>query len=609
MTDTAMDKQSRVSRWVTLLTSLSQPKTGFMLLFGFAAGLPYALITGTIFAWFTAEEINTATIGVFSLVGLSYAFKFLWSPAVDRIDLPGLRGLGKRKQWIAPAQILLGVLIIVLSFLDPESQIGWFALLAALGAFVSATQDVVIDAWRVDVADEVATIDILSTIYQLGYRLASLAGGALALILADDIGWPAVFFWLGAAVFLIAVAGLFAPDASAAAPDEVGGDDPLIFLTQPGEIDRDTRGKAMIWIGALWGWALIVLAIFMIRSLGGFVRTIDSFTLGGYAIHPGWIFGLFDLGENGIPDAREFTLYMAPFIVLATVVAPAIIAARLHAMKESGHNVIPAYGEDGSVPPVQTTGARAADHLYRALVLPLTEMVGRLGSAMILILALVLTYRITDSIWGSFAYPFYLGELNHTLDEVAFASKIFGVGAILAGIAIGGVMLTTIGRMWTLLIGAVLAALTNLLYADLALGGAYMQAASDATGFTLLISTLAPFGSEALPRLTFTIMWENLAVGVAGTAFVAWLSSIVAKGYSAVQYALLSSLTMLVGTLGRGALGQMIEEQGYFYVFVLTTGIGFIAVILVLIEWWRESRGKEAAGIVAPEVLDRQLAE
>ena len=109
-------------------------------------------------------------------------------------------------------------------------------------------------------------------------------------------------------------------------------------------------------------------------------------------------------------------------------------------------------------------------------------------------------------------------------------------------------------------------------------------------GCTWLISTFAPFGSDALPRLTFTIMFENLAIGIAGAAYIAWLSSIVSKKYAAVQYALLSSLTLLVGTLGRGALGEMIEEQGYFDVFVLTTLIGLVAVVLCLIEWWRQSR-------------------
>ena len=235
-----------------------------------------------------------------------------------------------------------------------------------------------------------------------------------------------------------------------------------------------------------------------------------------------------------------------------------------------------------------------------ALVMPLVEFVGRMGWSLVLILSLVLTYRICDAIWGTFAYPFYLGELQYTNDEVAFASKFFGVGAIIAGLAIGGYLLTAIGRMATLTLGALIAALTNLLYADMAAGGANMQAASDAIGFSALIGFMAPFGSEALPRLTFTIMWENLAIGIAGAAYVAWLSSIVSKKYSAVQYALLSSLTLLVGTLGRGALGEMIEKQGYFDVFILTTLIGMLAVVLCVFEWIRVVRSGRSQNAPPP---------
>ncbi len=121
---------------------------------------------------------------------------------------------------------------------------------------------------------------------------------------------------------------------------------------------------------------------------------------------------------------------------------------------------------------------------------------------------------------------------------------------------------------------------------------------SDAIGLTGLVT-----GAGARPelaKLIITIGAENLAVGIAGAAFVAWLSSIVAKGYSAVQYALLSSLTLLVGTLGRGALGQAIEQRGFYDVFIFTTAIGGIAVVLCLAEWYRERRSG-AAGVVAPE--------
>ena len=212
----------------------------------------------------------------------------------------------------------------------------------------------------------------------------------------------------------------------------------------------------------------------------------------------------------------------------------------------------------------------------------------------------MLTYRITDAIWGTFAYPFYLGELEYTLNEVAVASKFFGVGAIIFGLALGGWMITVLGRMFTLTLGAFLAAVTNLLYADLALGGSRMQAVSDAIGFTWAVMQF-PGGSEKLARLMITIGGENLAIGIAGAAYIAWLSSIVSKGYSAVQFALLSSLTMLVGTLGRGALGEMIEDRGYYEVFIFTMLIGLVAVILCMAEWYRQRRAGANSGVVAPD--------
>ena len=98
-----------------------------------------------------------------------------------------------------------------------------------------------------------------------------------------------------------------------------------------------------------------------------------------------------------------------------------------------------------------------------------------------------------------------------------------------------------------------------------------------------------------------TIGAENLSIGIAGAAYVAWLSSIVAKGYSAVQYALLASLTLLVGTLGRGALGEMIEDRGYYDVFIFTALIGVIAVILSSLEWIRQIRQGRNSGIVTPD--------
>ena len=558
------------SSWRILGQALRHRKTGFMLLFGFASGLPFALFLGTLFAWLTEAEVDLETMGVFSLIGLAYAFQFIWSPLIDKVDLPVLRRLGKRKQWIIPMQLLLGAILVTMALLDPRSQLGMFSLLAGIGALASATQDIAINAWRIDVADEKATLDVLSTVYQMGFRLSSLAGGALALIIAERIGWPMTYVIMGGLLLTIGAAGLFAPDSESAAGNAAATEieAQVRALRQAGALSSRVRYRALAIVGLLWAGAIAVLLNFMFRSLTA--------------------------SPENRPDPTEFTLNWGPWVIVATIVIPALVAGWLAGQERRGQNVLT---EDEA----PAAGASFAfDHLYRALVLPLVEFVGRMGWSLVLILALVLTYRICDAIWGTFAYPFYLGELQYTKDEVAFASKIFGVGAIVLGLAIGGWMLTALGRMPTLLIGGVLAALTNLLYADMAAGGHAIGAVADGTGFSALVASF-PGGSDKLARLMLTIGGENLAIGIAGAAFVAWLSSIVSKQFAAVQYALLSSLTLLVGTVGRGALGQMIERQGFYDVFILTTWIGVAAMVLVVLEWWRERRSAYA-GVVAPEV-------
>lgn len=553
--------------WRKLLASLGNRKTAYMLLFGFASGLPYTLLLSTLYAWLSDAQVDLETMGVFSLIGLAFAFKFLWSPLLDRIDLPGLRRLGHRKQWIVTAQVLLAVILVLVSRLDPAGAIGLLSLMAGIGAFASATQDVVMDAWRVDVADEVATIDILSTVYQLGWRSAVLVGGALALFMAERMGWPTVYLILGGVMAAVAFASIFAPEPERTTASLTADDDALRELRSPGQLAPRIRGWALAIVGALWAWALLTVGVFMVRSLSS--------------------------DPASRPDSVEFIQNMGPVIVVATVVVPVIIAAVLESWRRKGRHVLTApVAKEGSL-------ASVVDQGYRALILPLTEFVGRLGWAVVIVLTLVLTYRFTDTVWGSFAYPFYLGELQYSKDEVAIASKFFGVGALMLGLLLGGALFSFLGRMPVMFIGALTAALSNLLYADLALGGGTMAAVANFTGFTTLVESFG--GTERLAKLMVAIAGENLAGGLAGAALVAYLSSITAKGYSAVQYALLSSLTFLVGTLGRGALGQMIDEQGYYPVFILTTLLGGIAVVFCAIEWWRQRRLGARAGVVAPE--------
>ncbi|WP_249403524.1 AmpG family muropeptide MFS transporter [Sphingomonas sp. CFBP 13720] len=525
---------------------LGNRKTGVMLAFGFAAGLPYTLLLGTLNAWLGEAKINLATIGLLSWIGLVYAFKFLWSPLVDRMRLPLLDRFGRRRSWLLLCQAALAATFLALSATDPAIGIGWFALVAVIGAFAAATQDVVIDAWRIDVADDRATLGILSSIYQLGYRTAALVGGALALVLAARISWPMVYAIMGGVMAAMLIVTLLAPDTPRPAAI-----DPAHPVAGPSHRDKRT-GLAIV--GLCWTWAIVTIAAFMTRAL---------------TVAPG----------ATPPSVGDFTRLTGPWIVVATVVVPALVAAWLNGRGAAGE------------------GARSpgwVEHGHRALILPLSELVGRLRWGIVVVLGLILSYRLCDSIWGPFAYPFYLEELRYTNDEVAFASKIFGVGMTIIGVSLGGVLFATLGRMPTLLIGAMVAAASNLLYADLAAGAPVIDAVAGATG-------LLGLGVDArMVRLMVAISGENIAGGLAGAAFVAYLSSIASKEHSAVQYALLSSLTLLVGSLGRAGLGEAVEQMGYAPVFRFTAALGLVAIGFVLLEWVRWRREVARYGL-APE--------
>jgi PAT family beta-lactamase induction signal transducer AmpG len=548
-----------------LRIALANRKTAIMLVFGFAAGLPYTLLIGTLNAWLGEWEIDLATIGVLSWIGLAYAFKFLWSPLVDRVRLPGLEKLGRRRSWLIVCQILLTLTFFAMALSDPRLQLGWFALVAVIGAFASATQDVVIDAWRIDVADDKAPVEILSSIYQFGYRIAALIGGALALVLSERVSWPTVYGIMGVFMALTIIATLMAPDTPRDAVEREQS-----ALRQAGAIDPKLRAIGLAIVGLGWAWAIWTIGSFMALMLGG---------------------GL-DPATGKPPVVGDFTKAYGPWIVAATVILPAIVAAVFNWLKARKGYILTADE------PATSSGERAADHAYSALILPLGELVRRIGWGVIIVLGLILSYRITDLIWGSYAFPFYLTELQYTGDEVAFASKIFGVFMTMAGIAIGAALFATIGRMPTLLIGAIVAAASNLLYADLASGAVYIDSFARTFG-------LDAFGHDLrMVRLLIAISGENIAAGLAGAAFVAYLSSITSREFSAVQYALLSSLTFLVGSLGRAWIGERIEQVGYAPVFILCALIGVVAVVFVILEWLRVAwadRNRRSGDILAAD--------
>lgn len=179
-----------------------------MLLLGFASGLPLALSTGSLQAWLTVEGVDIKTIGFFALAGLPYTFKFVWAPLVDRFEPPML---GRRRGWLVVTQLLLALACLVMSTLDPVASVGAVGVCAVAIAFLSASQDIVFDAYRSDLLPEPER-GAGAAVSVLGYRLAMLVSGGLALILADQwLGWPATYRLMGGLFVLLALVSLWAP--------------------------------------------------------------------------------------------------------------------------------------------------------------------------------------------------------------------------------------------------------------------------------------------------------------------------------------------------------------------------------------------------------------
>ena len=555
----------RPKGWKLLKAALQTRKSSTMLAFGFSSGLPYALLIGTLNAWLGEAKINLATIGVLSWIGLSYSFKFLWSPVVDRLKLPVLERIGRRKSWILLCQTVMILGFAGLAATNPAVNIGTFAIFAVITALASATQDVAVDAWRIDVADEQTPVELLSAIYQFGYRIASIVGGAIALVLAARMSWSMVYLLMAGLVGVVALIAFRAPDTPRPDADRLHRE-----LSEPGAIEPRTRMAALAIVGLAWGWAIYTIGHFMVSML---------------TTPPG----------TKQPSVSDFTKAYGPWIIFATVIVPLIIAAVLNWLKEGGRHVLKA--DDNT----HTPARNVLNHLYVALVAPLGELAARLRWGVLIVMGLILTYALCYNIWSSFAFPFYLDFLHYSKDEVAFASKVFGIIMTMVGIALGGYLFARIGRLPTVLIGAILPVFGNFVYADLAEGGRYLDAVAGTVGLTQLFGL---FGfDQRMVRLLLAISMENISTGIAGAAFVAYLSGIVSKRFTAVQYALLSSLTFLIGSLGRGIAGEAFDIYGYATVFRWTAAAGAFAVLFVILEWMRvAAEGRRAEADTAPKV-------
>ncbi len=195
-----------------VLKALGRGRVLIALVIGFGSGLPFLLTGATLSLWLREGGTELAAIGFISWVGLAYSFKFLWAPVIDRFDVPLLGRFGRRRGWMLLSQIVVGLSLIAMAVIGPEGGLTALGIAALVTAFAAATQDIVVDAWRIESADGDEDQALLTSAFQLGYRFAILAGNALILFFAAWLGWNGAYAVWGAAMSLAIVATLFAKE-------------------------------------------------------------------------------------------------------------------------------------------------------------------------------------------------------------------------------------------------------------------------------------------------------------------------------------------------------------------------------------------------------------
>ena len=443
--------------WTQQLSIYTERRVLTLLALGFSAGLPYLLVFGTLSFWLREADVSRTSIGFFSWVALAYGVKVLWAPLVDRLRLPILAKLmGRRRSWMLLSQLIIMAALVGMAYTDPKTQLVYLAVFALSVALASATQDIVIDAYRIEAAP-VHLQGALAAAYMMGYRLGMILAGAGALAIAAWVGSDLGYSLVG------------------------------------------------------WQTAYLCMAGFML--VGVFTCLI---------LHEPDV----DLQTQATSQAQH--------------------CARLIAAGRS----------------VKT--AKALSFLYSALVAPFLDFFTRFGKQALLILALIACYRVSDVVMGVMANPFYV-DMGFSKSQIATVTKVYGVIMTLVGAALGGVLVSRFGTLRILMLGAVLAAATNLMFA--------------------LISQFGP----NVQLLTAIISLDNLSAGIATAAFIAYLSSLTNVAFSATQYALFSSIMMLFPKFLAGFSGIAVDAFGYAAFFISTAIIGLPVLWLI----WRVEKGNQ----------------
>ncbi len=506
-----MSETQATKSWADSLRAMCHPKVVAMLFLGFSAGIPLLLIFSSLSLWLTEAGVQRAAVTYFSWAALGYSFKFVWAPLVDLLPIPLLtRLLGRRRSWLLLAQLMIMLSISWMAFTNPANgHLTAMAFAAVLLGFSSATQDIVIDAYRIESAKPQLQA-LMSASYIAGYRLAMLVAGAGALLLASYLGSDTESYYYQAwqSTYLVMAAMMLVGVITTLIINE-----PKVNNTKRHAFtSRDNLRFVVVFVLAISGF------------IASFFYSQDYAVVAKGALN-GW-FG------NG--NLAGFTVELIRFIcALGVMFLITKLCIRIH--------------------------LASPQMIEQAYMAPIKDFFERYGLTLAwLLLALIGLYRISDIVLGVIANVFYY-DMGFTKSEIGTVVKTFGLAMTIAGSFIGGLLVVRFGVMRVLMLGAVLSAITNLLFMWLA------QVGHDINLLYIVISA------------------DNLSGGIATAAFIAFLSSLTNVSFTAMQYAIFSSVMTLLPKLLGGYSGTMVDAIGYQQFFMMTALMGVPVLLLIIL--------------------------
>jgi PAT family beta-lactamase induction signal transducer AmpG len=252
------------------LSAYLKPKTLVMLALGFSSGLPFLLVGNTFGYWLRDEGTALSAIGFLSWVGIAYSLKFLWAPILDRVGAPFLGFLGRRRGWMLLAQIFVALGLVAMGIAGTGHGLAALGALALVVAFSSSTQDIAIDAWRIEIAQDHEELGLLTSAYQLGYRTAMLATDALILVAAEHLSWPVSYALYGAAMVIGMGATLFAHEPQNA-DAVIDAKEKVAPLWTPRGFADAVIGPFLVFFKKFGAFAILMLLAISLFQLPNFV--------------------------------------------------------------------------------------------------------------------------------------------------------------------------------------------------------------------------------------------------------------------------------------------------------------------------------------------------